>query len=258
MGQLVREGVETTLCDMVADAVGTDAAKQVAQGSGCLTRLSRDVGGAYPKDVEFNFLSYSLGSRMLFDVLNPPTGARAAQQRQDAEALGGPGAPAIADPTASRRFVATRVRTFFMAANQLPLLAIGSVSVDDSEPAGGPHAAAAAPPTPATFLDLRVGAAEAHVAGLEPAEPLQIVGFQDPDDLLGFRAGDAIDQHGSPHVIVRDVLHRNTPQWLWLFSWPPDAHARELYEPTSTKLILCGGHTDASGHLHPYACGSVR
>jgi hypothetical protein len=86
---------------------------------------------------------------------------------------------------------------------------------------------------------------------------LVVVAFQDPDDLLGFKASDAVMGDTNPkinNVRFVDVLHRNTDQWLYLFSNPLKAHDNELSEPNSLKMILCGAQADASGNLTANAC----
>jgi hypothetical protein len=253
MGQLVREGVETTLCQMVASAIGAADASAISPGHGCLARLSA-IRSAYPDDVEFDFLSHSLGSRMLYDVLNP-------QPPGSTETLS-------ADQLRSRRFIALHSRSFLMAANQLSLLAIGRVQVTDDRPladqaASTPAAISRAErlpageatcPTPQTFFDLRCMSAADQGREAQPPR-LDVVGFLDPDDLLGFKASDTLNGAPTPQSLnFVNVIHRNTPQWAWLFAWPPSAHDHELEEETSTRLILCGGSVNAAGALIPNNC----
>lgn len=240
IGELEREGLETALCAMVADAASNPEALRVAPGKGCLGRLA-PLSNFRPGAVEFNFLSHSLGSRMLYDVLSqqePELGVVDSVSAMDA-----------------RIKVANQTRTFFMAANQLPLLAVSEIKVS-TQAADGPRAALSEQSQQAIgFLGLHhskphVVTADGNFATAE----LSVVAFQDPDDLLGFKASDAVLGSLPPSVRISDVLHRNTSQWLFLLAWPTSAHDRELDEPNSLRMILCGATTNRAGVLKANRC----
>lgn len=238
LGILEREGIETTLCTMVADAAGA-APDSFTPGAGCLGRLAA-AGIEAPATVEFDFLSHSLGSRMLFDVLAPfdpdTKTARAG------------------DEVKSRASVSRRTRTFFMAANQLPLLAPAGLIVSDD---GSPLAGA---PGGQSFFGLARpsrppgGGGEPGLTSVPATLPVAIVSFQDPDDLLGFKASDALLGAKAPGVTIVDITHRNTDQWAFLFARPDLAHDHELQEPHSLRMILCGAESDSAGQLQPDRC----
>ena len=69
LGRLERAVLKSALCVMVADAAGVSA-PQGAQSEGCLAALAPQMGALASTPVEFDFLSHSLGSRMLFHVLS--------------------------------------------------------------------------------------------------------------------------------------------------------------------------------------------
>lgn len=224
---LARQGVESALCAMYQDAL--DAAVTPPQGGGCLRTLEgQPLDG---RSVEFNFLSHSLGSRMLYDVLSDET------------------AP---PQTSARVQVANQTRTFFMAANQLPLLATVGLSIVPATP-GAP------PPPRRTFFELRqAGAAGALALGERRPSPvtetLTIVAFQDPDDLLGYRGSDAVLADPEHGVTFVDILHRNAPQILFLVDWIGDAHDHEMIEPNSQQIIMCGGAIGEGGGVTASRC----
>jgi hypothetical protein len=170
-------------------------------------------------------------------------------------------APRSDDELLARQFLVDRARTMMMAANQLPLLAVSGVTI---VPATSPPNAAPQPTgPPAGFLDLRRRGDPGDKAGIRAFSDakfreLSVVAFQDPDDLLGFKASDALIGDPQPGVRFVDVLHRNTPQWLFLLAWPPDAHDHELEEPNSLHMILCGARADATGNLTPDQCVGER
>lgn len=248
LGDLEREGVESALCAMFADWVATEAARNVKPGRGCLERIY-----ALPKlspiddRVEFDFLSHSLGSRMLFDVLSD----RGAGVSSD-NALG------------ARTAIANRTRTFFMAANQLPLLAVAGMSVvDGSKPEGVPATAQGYVADPKnlnaraltasskSFFNLRKTGND-YVNKTQLTQRLTVVAFQDPDDLLGFRASDGIADVSDLRFV--DVLHRNAAQIAFVLASPQDAHDHELVEPNSRQMILCGADVAPGGKLTARRC----
>jgi hypothetical protein len=241
LGGLEREGIETTICAMLADAAGVQTAPH---GEDCLTSFTpADIGKL--DAAEFDFLSHSLGSRMIYDVLSgvaPESGkARGGEQ--------------LAVRTALRR----RTHMLIMAANQMPLLAATEFRVEPSpeaKPNTPPGGEAPAPERPLGFINLNApasgGVAPAYAAG--PTLHLTVIAFQDPDDLLGFKASDAVLGSHDDSVTFVDVLHRNTSQWAFLFAMPELAHDHELEEPNSLKMILCGADVGPDGRLQAREC----
>ena len=235
LGALEREGMETAVCAMLSDAL---AIKGPSPGAGCigrfdaadLRRLSR---------VEFNFLSHSLGSRMLYDVLSgavPGTGYVRSASEYDARAL-----------------VRARTHEIIMAANQMPLLAPSEFSVIRADgPTAGRVTAAGSPPT--AFVNLTDDSALPSAVRDQDVLHLTVIAFQDPDDLLGFKASDAVIGDQNPSVTFVDILHRNATQWAFSFVWPPDAHDRELEERHSRQMIMCGAEENPDRTLTARPC----
>jgi hypothetical protein len=243
-GALVRAGIGSVLCTMARDAAGLGFDPGTA-------RSLRDCGGdlSTGPDVEFSYVTHSLGSRMLFDVLAPP----------DDEPV-----RAEAPRATARGFLLERGRTVFMAANQVPLLAVARIELS-GDPAADPlKSARVAGPAPSSnslrrMLEAKRVLSGVPTPGLAPAaDALQVVAFQDPDDILGFRVSDAY----KGDVEFVDVTHRNIGQVLWLFTWPPGAHDREVSKSVLQKLmgtktrqmVLCGAHVDTRGRVRPYEC----
>lgn len=235
-GGLVREGIEGAVCAMLRDAAGA------AQPAGAC-RLA-DLGPAETnaiRGVEYSFITMSLGSRMLYDVLSAPSPA------ENGLAAGG-------EPTAVRA-LAKNTRNFFMLANQLPLLALGEVTVNDASRAAAGFAGGDECAAPRNFF--KAAACERRTRPGELSSnlgQLEVVAFHDPDDLLGFRASGAMAKPDQNGVRFIEVSNRNTPVWLGLLAMPQDAHATEMKHATSARLILCGAQLQDGGRLKAEDC----
>jgi hypothetical protein len=99
--------------------------------------------GTIPDKVQFAFVTHSLGSRMLYDVLAP--------RQED-------GTVSPAAPGTARAALQQKTDVVYMAANQLPLLALGQLQVGPiPRPAPAPPGAPAAPgAAPAAARQLRL------------------------------------------------------------------------------------------------------
>lgn len=245
-GKLVRKGIEGTLCNMLKDAAG------VVSKNGHSCQLSEIMVSDIEKykDVQFNFLSYSLGSRMLYDVLSD--------------------IPEKGKPQIANSIFAARTKNFFMAANQLPLIGLGRVKVpadDDTMPNIMPKTTTSEYAPPAECVSGFFSMArcmrsppstdykgEMLVDSLEvlPGN-LEVIAFHDPADLLGYKASGGIIKSSKTTTFI-EVNHRNTPVILWLLAWPSSAHAKELERNDSLELILCGGTADHEGYLKANIC----
>jgi hypothetical protein len=276
MGDLVRAGVGSTLCIMMRDAAGPGATYAQSASNG----LSTCLDGAGPEqsrkfdETEFGFVTHSLGSRMLFDTLFPddPT----VEAKIDAEVRA----------FTVRSVLLKRTRSVYMAANQLPLLATGRVTtisaaplpLDTTRGPGPMGVPPAAPPGPAPapapaaegcptdepfFTRLcQAGARPTGALGVAPSSAsfsnVEIISFHDPDDLLGFKASGGY-RRVTDRLTFVDIVHRNTPQILWAFAVPTEAHDQELNRKSSLDLILCGGVASPKGQLKARDClGKAR
>lgn len=241
-GVMVREGVRGSVCVMLMHAAKAKGSTEPPApdpngGSHCLETLVGD----FPADVEFSFISHSLGSRMLLDALAPHTKSTTLPSGENS-----------AGTDVALQKLADRTRTFFMAANQVPLLGIGRVTLRR------PSESALTAGASSTFLDFKPekGASMPPLAEAVPPLKLDVVAFWDPGDLLGFKVDGGMARREMEREGLRytTIAHRNTPQWAFLFSWPPAAHDREMETPSASRLILCGGDVGSSGRLKARSC----
>jgi len=230
---LVRAGISSALCAM---ALNADGRKPISPNDRSLTTCTVKGGLFGPADAEFNFVTHSLGSRMLFDVLAPSDNAAefAQTRRRDT----------------ARGYLVIGTRSVFMAANQMPLL--GATMVDVRPMATGAEAAPAPEPCRSAISLIAARCAVAAEGAAANAPNLQIVAFSDPDDLLGYRASDAGEQR--PGLTFLEVTHRNTPVWFGRFVLPQEAHDKELQRKSTAAMILCGAVAGRDGGLTPRSC----
>lgn len=258
LGELAREGVRGAVCAMMMTAAKQAVATQPVRlrpsqpgaamtagpaGSECLASL---VNIELPAEAEFNFVSHSLGSRMLLDALAPYAAHRDLLQTPE-------------DDFAKAR-LARKTRTLFMAANQVPLLGIGRVRVRElSDNRTGEQ-----PCRTGSFLDFRcvppgVGGELKSGAARPSYIQLDVVAFMDPDDLLGYQADSAMlglghsgdgESQDLANVRFTTVRHRNASQILGLLTPPGAAHDHEMQLKSAAELIFCGAATKA-GKLKP-------
>lgn len=247
-GGLARLGIEGAICAMLKDAAGKPVPVEQGQSRCRFADLTPEDAAAF-KQIDYSFVSFSLGSRMLYDVLSSTQAA----SDGDVQARAG---------------LALRTRNFFMLANQMPLLGIGKVKVTpptatvsvtgDQGPVFVPVAPEEADGCRENFF-VRSGCrrgpgATSDVAGVTPiADGLEVVAFHDPEDLLGFRASGGIRDAGATRFV--EVSNRNTPVWLGVFADPAKAHATEL-TTSARNLILCGASSDVHGALRAGECVS--
>ena len=244
-GGALKEGMSSAVCIMLREAAGrpvTTAQHNSAislSPSDCLDETSAD--SLLERGARISFISHSLGSRMLFDVLSAPSSGKT-----PTEANRTPGTP-------TKALVATRkaTDTFFMAANQLSLLGIaevkgpqatspgvtgtGSPAVREAPVPGCPKslpgfltADCRAPKDSETRKAQKSGMSMTAQIALDAPRPLKVVGFFDPGDILGYSLVGGRTGQGPTDISFISVLHRNTPQILKLGSNPLEAHDNEL------------------------------
>jgi hypothetical protein len=234
---LVRQGIEGALSAMLVDASGSlDTNTGTSRWQ--LSELDDEQISRVAK-MDYSFLSFSLGSRMLYDALS--------DFDTESEAV-------------SNLIFAARTKSFFMAANQMPLLGLGEMTVTDQRHEAVSVFSTMGENCSVGFFALAACLREQKSGPIPQLLPpgfvlsanLEVVAFHDPADLLGFRAtGGLLDPKGTRFVEVR---HRNTPVILFLLAWPPSAHATELEHDDSLLLILCGGTANANGRLQASRC----
>lgn len=260
-GAVMVRGTEGALCMMLQEI----ATNRVWTSDDAPCKLD-DVPLAQLKtsNAAISLLSFSLGSRLLFDTLSP------AQQ---------PDLMAAESETAvlAKTFALARTREVYLLANQWPLLGIsrlqarraGAISAEGPLPgkvqnACGDDVSAfafircvrGAPPISADDDPVKPPLA-AEVSALQALGPLKVIAFRDPNDLLGFRAGDHLDTRNaqSSGLDIIEVTNRNATEYLWLFANPKAAHANEHKHSRSLRLIMCGARSRPSGELEPRPCG---
>lgn len=232
LGGLLRTSAEGAICTMMKHASGAVLTRDEV-GPCSFADLDPAI---VPPSAKFSFISQSLGSRLLFDTLTP------AYNR-----LGG----CTAAETAAKRSVLTKTDSFFMLANQLPLLALGQVAV---RPAAQPHFSSCDPGL-SGFVEAARPTGDANGQEWPTLPPLQIVSFQDPEDLLGFRFTNQLANADNGRLRVVQVSHRNTSvRGIFgsrLGSNPKVAHATELSQNSAAKLIFCGAKIQGAKQLVP-------
>jgi hypothetical protein len=178
-------------------------------------------------------ISESLGSYMLFDAIE-------ALNRADANSPAG-------EPLFSR------LRQFYMFANQIPLLELAELRPRPGAPTAAPSLESA---KLSAFLDRvrrwrgarfraprRSEGAAPEIAPPETPPPLEIVAFTDPNDLLSYELnrrnyrGEGADPHAFE---TSNVLYPNATAWLGLFADPLTAHTGYSSDPEVLDLVACG------------------
>lgn len=222
LGDVIREGVSGALDIMLEDMVKSN---HDFRSGNQITSLSaqdffKNENTRNNSDIKISFLSYSLGSRILFDVLS--------SKYEQSVGKAGNLLPNV-DNKIIQSFINQRTDIFFMAANQLPLLGLGQVNITKTGRSNLDKENLCNP------FDL--AQSKNCIANGNPN--LLIVSLHDPDDLLGYDASSSIKRQVNGINYI-DIFHRNTNQYLGLFANPAKAHDHEMDEETSLKLIFCG------------------
>lgn len=275
-GGALKEGMSSAVCIMLREAAGRPVTtaehnSTISLGpSDCLD--DRGAQALLERDPRISFISHSLGSRMLFDVLSAPSSKT--PQQEALPTLEAPGKETPSPGTPTKALVATRkvTDTFFMAANQLSLLGIAEVKgpqATSSGVTGTAPAAAREAPVPGCpkslpgFLTADCRAPKdsetrkAQKSGMsmfaqnaiDDTRQLKVIGFFDPGDILGYSLMGGRTGQGPKDISFISVLHRNTPQILRLGSNPLVAHDNELALQTLARPGV--GHPRAH-HAPPY------
>lgn len=161
-------------------------------------------------------ITESMGSKILFDTL-----------LRMSEETGAGGAAALAQQTVDR------LRYLVMAANQIPLLGMADQPLD-----GGPAAAAAGMAGDSLQRLLRKRRAPAARAGAAAVQPLVLLAFSDPGDVLTYTL--QTEKYTREGVRTFNVLVSNATTWLGSLERPDAAHFDYLSNPDVGRLIVCG------------------
>lgn len=195
-----------------------------------LERIQRDLGDN--KDYEYFFVSFSLGSKIVFDVVDEMDNESNAAHRDE-----------IVDKTAS----------FFMLANQLPLLGLGNVN-----PAAATEMPAHVPGYESMLRFVRrkhqhQQAPTAPSAGNQPAGgELSIVAVSDPNDLFSYPIPPYVKQQFPATFVNAVVSVAKTGYWIPTEGYvinPILAHTGYGQDPEVIKLIIDGYQKKTSASL---------
>ena len=209
-----RERIRDQMAQAIERAAGTRSADKSA-----LSIKRR----AETEEAPLFAVTESLGSKVFFDTLlkMSKTADRAAAQQTFA-----------------------RMAQIFMGANQIPILSLAAPGEDTRI-----LIAPGAPPTnevadPLNELILRFGTAQKfrlRALGLSAAErePIQVVAFSDPNDLLSYPLHGSKQQAGARYRTV-DVIVSNKPTYFGFLENPSTAHTSYPENRTIQKIIVCG------------------
>jgi hypothetical protein len=207
----MQAAVEGAICLMLADLGPKSEHVQ-------FDNICKDANKAAEQD-EIAVITYSLGSRMVFDTLNKM--GEDSKTRDDAE-----------------RFT-QKVTKFFMLADQLPLLELGEVEFQ--EKMGTQDKARGMPTSLKGFIAAR---------RQRMNDPLKIVAFSDPNDLLSYPIPKYFDTPDDPSVdFINVVLSIAKTAYLNIAVNPVTAHNDYEKNPDVVKMIACGG--DIQGPAGP-------
>ncbi|MCI5074972.1 hypothetical protein [Oricola sp.] len=231
-GMIVREGTRNALCLMIRHLNGeVPATAQAAPCRGIQDQIDDAIVGR-----RIVLLSKSLGSRMLFDALS------------DDETGEGPLALLAHTPENFAgqigQCIARTGPLIYMSANQLPLIAIAGLKIDRSGNAGdGPQGF--------DFLDeitrspAQTDKAEERLRKTQPRcvtedrrEESRIVAFYDPNDSLGYRAGDHLSKTQKERIF--EVTQRYAGTFLGLAALPDQAHDQSFRKANGRRIVMCG------------------
>lgn len=227
-----KRAASTTLRARMREAVCT------ALG-GRMSGVLCDVGGATDARPVV-FVTESLGSKFLFDAVRDLWDASESRPVNQA-ALGARLA---------------NVRMLFMLANQIPLLDLADADADAGPtttrvgPAGA--SPSATPSSMGRFLDILSKArrtplrvAPLATAPAPIADPLTVVAFTDPNDLLSYRLLVSEMRLVPDAVRLFNVIASNAPVYFGLVERPDTAHCGYAFNAYVVGLLVQGHHPGA-------------
>ncbi len=241
-GELMRDGTRNALCLMVLHLTGRVNGGAAVAAPCMRLRLTdgdaiSDLGGS-----NIVLLTQSLGSRILFDSLDRFSSDNSKITADQAASIG--------------QTILRNGPLVYMSANQLPLLGVSQISVTPFAPKRSGFRAAPAPAPAGGFFRQLLDRVEpapadeevipslaARSLGIEAAsardrEP-RIIAFYDPNDLLGYRAGDHLSDGDRKRII--EVTQRYAPPWI-IFADPIAAHDASFDNDRGQQLVMCGAH----------------
>ena len=190
--------------------------------------MHRDLKSDTNGDYAYFFVTWSLGSKILFDCLDIPTLNASAAGTQ----------PTVGQHRKAFTDIAQHTYAFFMLANQLPLLTLTEI-----EPAkdGQPTTLPSGYDTMKRFADLRFQ---------KTKNPLYLIAVSDPNDFLSYPIS-PLARKTVEHVTFSNVMI-NVTQTAWYIPFfkgggfwvnPLSAHTQYGQDPEVIHLIIDGGST---------------
>ena len=197
------------LRDAALKAIVTALAGGRASAGGESQQLKMAAAGTAP----FFIVTHSLGSKIVADALY-----KAPPEFDDALTL-----------------ALGRTYQVFMEANQLPMLSLGIGSISkraDASPVVTDLA------TNALIARIIRGRSRNPAARVLANEPIVVVAFSDPNDLLSWGLNDSAVRLEGANVV--DAWVSNAGSWLGVAENPWAAHVGYAANPQVAKLIACG------------------
>jgi hypothetical protein len=186
-------------------------------------------------DYEFVFVTWSLGSKIVFDCLADP--------HITTTQPSGPTTQAIADDYTFNK-IAEKTHSVFMLANQLPLLTLGDVKspVPSRAPAPKPYQSLLS-------VAKRRKAATTHPSTNAPpaAAKLSIVAFSDPNDLLSYPIPPWLEANDEASFANVSISEATTAYYIPFVGWiwnPDTAHTAYGIDDHVVDMILNGAKVD--------------
>jgi len=184
-----------------------------------LTKVVQDAGDSTGPVV---VVAASLGSKMVFDALT--------------DMLNSPKDPS---QIAAAKSIQRRLAVVFMAANQIPILALADQDLPSTREKSAFGGDSSAGDSLKIFLQARQqNANKAGGVRSRAFTELAIVAFNDPNDLLSYRL--LPTRYKADQVRITDVLVSNGKTYLGLFEDPLSAHGEYLTNDSVMRLLACG------------------
>lgn len=255
-GALLREGTQSALCRMVLDVEGVVPASELVRDPCQRLTSVRDFTNL--KRSQVVLLTQSLGSRILFDSMSGFRSDRPASNlAAEIEAR------SIGDS------ILESGPLVYMSANQLPLLGVADVQITDPRDSFRDRSLAvgeepgfqeeleqrAVVQTPSQVITAQgmvpvpeplPQAEPAKVGAGKAPQQVSLVSFYDPNDLLGYPAGDHLPEERQRLYI--DVQQRYAIPWFF-FANPAAAHDKSFNRNRARRMILCGAQQEADNRL---------
>lgn len=192
-----------------------------------LKQMHKDIEAREDKtrDYEYVFVTWSLGSKIVFDCLAAPGTVTTQSATAD-----------TSEEEYTFNRIAEKTHSVFMLANQIPLLTLGDVKSKDQ---AHPYEAL-----------LSVAKRRKLAAATQPAElPLSIVAFSDPNDLLSFPIPTWLETSPDATFANVSISVATTAYYIPFVGWilnPDTAHTAYGIRDNVVNLILNGGTGDVT------------